>query len=109
MNLTFHEGKARSLASDISRSNGVIEQIQNNAHYCGLMYRQHLANRLKEADFPLRLSGDGLFEIDGIPEKVLQGFLEGGKTLNVIWRKKAGVVQKCFSGYIAHPPEQGRT
>lgn len=74
MNLTFHEGKARSLASDISRSNGVIEQIQNNAHYCGLMYRQHLANRLKEANFPLRLSGDGLFEIDGIPEKVLQEF-----------------------------------
>ncbi|PWY53879.1 conjugal transfer protein TraI [Legionella qingyii] len=74
MNMTFHEGKARSLASDTSRKYGVIEQIQNNAHYCGLIYRQYLANRLKEAKFPLRLSGDGLFEIDGIPEKVLQEF-----------------------------------
>lgn len=74
MNVTFHEGKARSLASDTSRKYGVIEQIQNNAHYCGLIYRQYLANRLKEANFPLRLSGDGLFEIDGIPEKVLQEF-----------------------------------
>ncbi|HHT0594798.1 TPA: MobF family relaxase [Legionella anisa] len=74
MNITFHEGKARSLASDTSRKQGVIEQIQNNAHYCGLIYRQHLANRLKETGFQLRLSGDGLFEIDGIPEKVLQEF-----------------------------------
>ncbi|HHF7365611.1 TPA: MobF family relaxase [Legionella bozemanae] len=74
MNMTFHDGKARSLASDTSRTYGVIEQIQNNAHYCGLIYRQHLANRLKEAGFPLRLSGDGLFEIEGISEKVLQEF-----------------------------------
>jgi conjugative transfer relaxase protein TraI len=74
MNITFHDGKARSLASDTSRNHGVIEQIQNNAHYCGLIYRQHLANQLKEAGFHLRLSGDGLFEIDGVPEKVLQEF-----------------------------------
>ncbi|HAU1150812.1 TPA: conjugative relaxase [Legionella pneumophila] len=74
LNMTFHEGKARSLASDVSRNHGVIEQIQNNAHYCGLIYRQHLANQLKEAGFHLRLSGDGLFEIDGVPEGVLQEF-----------------------------------
>lgn len=74
MNMTFHEGKARSLASDSSRNHGVIEQIQNNAHYCGLTYRLHLANQLKEAGFQLRLSGDGLFEIDGISEEVLKEF-----------------------------------
>lgn len=74
MNITFHEGKARSLASDASRNHGVIEQIQNNAHYCGLLYRHHLANQLKEANFPLRLIGDGLFEIEGVPEVVLQEF-----------------------------------
>lgn len=74
MNMTFHQGKARSLASDPSRNNGVIEQIQNNAHYCGLIYRQHLANSLKKANFPLRLTGDGLFEIDGIPDEVLREF-----------------------------------
>jgi ATP-dependent exoDNAse (exonuclease V) alpha subunit len=74
MNITFHEGKARSLASDTSREHGVVEQIQNNAHYCGLIYRQHLANQLKEAGFHLRLAGNGLFEIDGISEDVLQEF-----------------------------------
>lgn len=74
MNLTFLEGKAKSLASDISRQHGVIEQIQNNAHYCGLMYRQHLANQLKEAGYHLRQTGDGLFEIEGVPEEVLQEF-----------------------------------
>lgn len=74
MNMTFHEQKWRSLASDSTRSQGVIEQIQNNAHYCGLIYRQHLANQLKEAQFSLRPSGDGLFEIEGVPDKVLKEF-----------------------------------
>ncbi|HHI9467504.1 TPA: MobF family relaxase [Legionella anisa] len=74
MNLTFHQEKFKSLASDPSRCEGVVERIQNNAHYCGLIYRQHLANSLKEAGFNLRLTGDGLFEIDGIPDEVLRAF-----------------------------------
>lgn len=74
LNLTFFNGQAKSLASDKQRRFGVVEQIQNNAHYCGLIYRQHLANSLKEAGFSLRLTGDGLFEIDGVPEHVLQDF-----------------------------------
>lgn len=74
MNMTIHEGRARSLASDTKRLNGVVEQIQNNAHYCGLYYRQHLANSLKEAGYRLRLTGDGLFEIEGVPEEVLRDF-----------------------------------
>ncbi|STX41126.1 conjugative transfer protein TraI [Legionella donaldsonii] len=74
MNLTFFQGKAKSLASDTTRKHGVIEQIQNNAHYGGLLYRQHLANQLKEAGFHIRLTGDGLFEIDGVPETVLHEF-----------------------------------
>lgn len=74
MNVTFFQGQAKSLASDKHRHHGVVEQIQNNAHYCGLIYRQHLANSLKEAGFNLRMTGDGLFEIDGIPEHVLADF-----------------------------------
>ena len=38
MNLTFINGEARSLSSDKQRRFGVVEQIQNNAHYCGLIY-----------------------------------------------------------------------
>lgn len=74
MNMTFLNGDARSLASDKLRFHGVVEQIQNNAHYCGLLYRHHLANSLKEAGFGLRLTGDGLFEIDGIPDHILKAF-----------------------------------
>lgn len=51
MNLTFLNGQARSLASDKTRVHGVVEQIQNNAHYCGLLYRYHLANLLKKQGF----------------------------------------------------------
>lgn len=74
MNMTFWGGVAKSLASDSKRIHGVVEQIQNNAHYCGLIYRQHLANSLKEAGFKLRMTGSGLFEIDGVPEEVLHEF-----------------------------------
>lgn len=74
LNMTFFDGKARSLASDKSRVFGVLEQIQNHQRYCGLLYRQHLANSLKEAGFRLRLTGDGLFEIDGISDSVLKEF-----------------------------------
>src|SRR3990167_7897977 len=40
LNMTFVDGKARSLASDKSRIHGVVEQIQNHAHYAGMLYRQ---------------------------------------------------------------------
>ncbi len=74
MNITFCDGKAKSLASDKRRVHGVVEQIQNNAHYCGLLYRHHLANSLKTANFSLRMVGDGLFEINGVPEELLREF-----------------------------------
>jgi conjugative relaxase-like TrwC/TraI family protein len=74
MNMTFLDGVGKSLASDKQRVHGVVEQIQNNAHYCGLIYRQHLANSLKEVGFKLRLTGDGLFEIDGVPDELLHEF-----------------------------------
>lgn len=74
MNMSFLDGKARSLASDPSRQRGVVEQVQNNAHYCGLLYRQHLANQLKNAGFKIQLVGDGLFEIAGVPDALLQEF-----------------------------------
>lgn len=74
MNITFCDDKAKSLASDKLRIHGVVEQIQNNAHYCGLLYRHHLANSLKTANFSLRMVGDGLFEINGVPEELLREF-----------------------------------
>ncbi|QDQ41210.1 conjugative relaxase (plasmid) [Legionella geestiana] len=74
MNMTMLEGRAKSLASDIHANNGVIEQLQRNAIYAGLLYRNHLANLLKADNFSLRCFGEGLFEIEGIPEQVLRQF-----------------------------------
>lgn len=88
MNMTFLDSKARSLASDTSRTRGVVEQIQNNAHYCGLLYRQNLANNLKEAGFKLRLTGNGLFEIDGVPEEVLKEFSKRREDIENLMNEK---------------------
>lgn len=88
MNLTFCDGQAKSLASDRLRIHGVVEQIQNNAHYCGLLYRHHLANSLKEAGFSLRMTGDGLFEIDGVPEEVLREFSKRRESIEELMDEK---------------------
>lgn len=75
MNMTFDkEGKARSLASDIHANRGVVEQLQRNVTYCGLLYRTHLANMLKGKGYQLTAAGDGLFEIERIPAQVLTEF-----------------------------------
>lgn len=74
-NITFDkDNKARSLASDIHANRGVVEQLQRNVTYCGLLYRTHLANMLKDKGYTLRDAGDGLFEIAGMPEAVLKEF-----------------------------------
>ena len=74
INLTFNNGKAKSLATDTKRINGVVEQIQNNAHFIGLLYRHNLANQLKDAGYKISLTGDGLFEIAGVPNSLLRHF-----------------------------------
>lgn len=75
LNMTLDElGKARSLASDIHANRGVVEQLQRSVKYCGLLYRTHLANMLKEKGYQLVDAGDGLFEIAGMPEAVLKEF-----------------------------------
>lgn len=76
MNMTFldEEGKARSLASDIHGHFGVIEQLQQQVTYAGLLYRTVYANLLKDRGYRLREAGKGLFEIEGISEDVLNEF-----------------------------------
>lgn len=97
MNMTFFDGKARSLASDKSRMNGVVEQIQNNAHYCGLLYRQDLANSLKKARFALKIQKPGLFEIDGIPDAVLQEFSTSRKAIEAFMDERRWIGAKSAS------------
>jgi conjugative relaxase-like TrwC/TraI family protein len=74
MNLSKYQDKILSLASDMNRVDGVIENIQNNLKYCGMLYRSHLAKALKEQGFSLTAKDNGLFEISGLPEGVLDKF-----------------------------------
>ena len=99
MNMTFLDGVSKSLASDSKRIHGVVEQIQNNAHYCGLIYRQHLANSLKEARFKLRITGPGLFEIDGVPEELLHEFSTRRSDIETLMDDQGWVGQNFFQGY----------
>ena len=75
MNMTLDsEGTVRSLASDIHGNRGVVEQLQQNVTYAGLLYRTNLANMMKGKGYQLMQVGDGLFEIDGMPQPVLKYF-----------------------------------
>ncbi|MEI6094362.1 MAG: MobF family relaxase [Gammaproteobacteria bacterium] len=75
MNMTFDsKGKVRSLASDIHGKRGVVEQLQRNITYAGLLYRTNLANLMKEKNYPMRDAGDGLFEIEGMSKELLKEF-----------------------------------
>lgn len=108
LNMTFLNNKARSLASDKSRVHGVVEQIQNHAHYGGLLYRQHLANSLKEAGFHLRLTGDGLFEIDGVPDAVLTEFSRRREDIERLMQDKgwSGAKSATLATLITRPDKE---
>src|SRR3990167_3215423 len=108
LNMTFLNNKARSLASDKSRIHGVVEQIQNHAHYGGLLYRQHLANNLKEAGFHLRLIGDGLFEIEGSPDAVLTEFSRRREDIERLMQDKgwSGAKSSTLATLITRPDKE---
>lgn len=71
MNMTqCKDGKWRSLASDMSAERGVVEQIMKNHIYGGLKFRNKLGNITKELGYTLETTGDGLWEIKGVPKEV---------------------------------------
>ena len=75
MNMTkCKDEKWRSLASDMSAERGVVEQIMKNHIYGGLKFRNKLANLTKELGYTLETTGDGLWEIKGVPKEILAHF-----------------------------------
>ncbi len=68
------DGKFRSLASDMDGQKGVVEQIMKHHIYGGLKFRNKLANLTKELGYPIASDGDGLWEIQGVPDDVLTHF-----------------------------------
>lgn len=73
MNMTqCPDGKWRSLASDMEAQRGVLEQIMKHHIYGGLKFRNKLANLTKGIGYTLASDGDGLWEIEGVPEQILK-------------------------------------
>ena len=108
LNLTHVEGDFRSLSSDKNRNFGVLEQIQNYAHYCGLIYRQELGNLLKDYGYVLKTAGDGLFEIEGVPDDINQCFSSRRKEIVNHMKKRGDEGAKAASqaAEITRPQKQ---
>lgn len=68
-------GKLRSLATCLKQSgsvtNGSFERLFNNQKYYTSLYQSDLAKSATDMGFEIRGTGNGLFEIKGVPESVL--------------------------------------
>lgn len=69
------EGKLRSLATCLKQDgnviNGAFERLYNNQKYYTSLYQSHLAKAVTDMGYQIRGTGNGLFEIKGVPESVL--------------------------------------
>ncbi|MFM2623537.1 conjugative transfer relaxase/helicase TraI [Vibrio owensii] len=72
------EGQLRTLASTIKQQGGVIngsgERIYNFQKYYGMLYQSHLAKDAQALGLQMRGIGHGQFEVDGVPQVVLEAF-----------------------------------
>ena len=73
-----NEGQLRTLASTIKQQGGVIngsgERIYNFQKYYTALYQSHLAKDAQALGFQMRGVGNGQFEVDGVPQVVLEAF-----------------------------------
>lgn len=90
MNITFTtDSRARSLASDIHKDQGVIEQLQKYITYAGLLYRSELANSLKESGYRITETGrNGLFELEDFPPELLEEFSTRRTAIEAFMKEK---------------------
>ncbi|MGF1703508.1 conjugative transfer relaxase/helicase TraI [Photobacterium makurazakiensis] len=69
------DGKLRSLATCLKQSgsvtNGSFERLYNNQKYYTSLYQSNLAKSVVDMGYEIRGTGNGLFEIKGVPESVL--------------------------------------
>ncbi|CAH1536754.1 hypothetical protein THF1D04_400002 [Vibrio owensii] len=72
------KGQLHTLASTIKQQGGVIngsgERIYNFQKYYGMLYQSHLAKDAQALGFQMRGIGNGQFEIEGVPQSVLDAF-----------------------------------
>ncbi|HBD7398683.1 TPA: conjugative transfer relaxase/helicase TraI [Legionella pneumophila] len=91
------DGKWRSLASDMDSQKGVVEQIMKHHIYGGLKFRNKLANLTKELGYQLVSDGDGLWEIQGVPEQILTHFSKRRESIEALLDEKGWSGAKASS------------
>jgi conjugative transfer relaxase protein TraI len=91
------DGKWRSLASDMDAQKGVVEQIMKHHIYGGLKFRNKLANLTKELGYSVVSDGDGLWEIEGVPEQVLTHFSKRREAIETMLEEKGWSGAKASS------------
>lgn len=72
------EGQLRTLASTIKQKgavvNGSSERIYNFQKYYTALYQSQLAHQSQDLGFQMRGIGNGQFEVEGVPQNVLDAF-----------------------------------
>ncbi|MGM9451934.1 conjugative transfer relaxase/helicase TraI [Legionella bozemanae] len=91
------DGKWRSLASDMDCQKGVVEQIMKHHIYGGLKFRNKLANLTKELGYSLVSDGDGLWEIQSVPDKVITHFSKRREAIEALLEEKGWSGAKASS------------
>lgn len=91
------DGKWRSLASDMDAQKGVLEQIMKHHIYGGLKFRNKLANLTKGIGYSIVSDGEGLWEIDGVPESLLTHFSKRREAIETLMDEKGWSGAKAAS------------
>lgn len=69
------DGQWRALSSDISRKDGFIEKVMDNATFFGHIYQNEMACAAKDAGFRVKPAGKhGFFKIEGMPKGAAEHF-----------------------------------
>lgn len=82
------DGQWRALASSTPGNsslevNGFLERVFEDQRFLGMLYRSNLAYHVQSLGYTLRQThGDGCFEIEGVPDNVIQHFSKRRKDID---------------------------
>ncbi|WP_394230796.1 conjugative transfer relaxase/helicase TraI [Shewanella colwelliana] len=80
------EGRLRALASSFKQKGGVIngtgERVYNHQKYYTSLYQSTLARSVEQMGYQTRALGNNLFEIEGVPQDLLDTFSTRSQQIN---------------------------
>lgn len=80
------EGTLRALASSFKQKGGVIngtgERVYNHQKYYTSLYQSALARSVEQAGYQTRALGNNLFEVEGVPQSLLDTFSTRSQQIN---------------------------